>query len=309
MWQTAFIFICSVALVIKGATFSTKYAARLADSFGLSRYAVGFIIVSFISILPETFVAINSALTGMPSFGLGTLFGSNVADMTFVFAVIIALAGRNISIESKILAKNKVYPLLMLLPLVLGLDGFFSRAEGAALIIFGGIFYYSAFKTGVEKIKIKTSGTQRAVDFLMLLLGMAILIVGSHFTVVSAANFAGLLRVSPIIIGMLLVGLGTTMPEMFFALKAAKKREDDLAVGDILGTVLADATVVVGILAVIRPFAFPVHIIYVTGVFMVTASILLLTFMRTGKKLSKKEAVLLFLFWLAFVCVEILMGA
>lgn len=308
MLEIIFIFICSVALVIKGATFSTKYAAKLADGFGLSRYAIGFIVVAVISILPETFVAVSSALAGMSSFGLGTLFGSNVADMTLVFAVILLLAGRGIKIESKILKKNKVYPFLLLLPLIFGFDGFFSRTEGLALIVFGIVFYYTAFRDGSTAIRLNGNVGSETKNILLFLLGMAVLIIGSHFTVTSAANFANFLNVNPILVGMLLVGLGTTMPELLFALNAIKKRDDDLAVGDILGTVLADATIVIGILALINPFSFPLKMIYITGAFMVAASVLLFIFMYTGRVLSRKEGIALLFFWLTFVVVEFMVN-
>ena len=306
MLNNLFIFIVSLFLVIKGATFATKYATRLAESFRLSKYTIGFIVVAIISILPETFIGINSALAGMPSFGLGTLFGSNVADMTLVFTIIILFAGRNIKIQSSILGKNKAYPFLLLLPLVLGADGYFSRAEGVALIIFGGAFYYTAFKNGAGRSVSLSTKNNRYKNFFMLILGMAILLIGAHFTVNSAVVFANMLKINPILIGMLVVGLGTTMPELFFALKSVRERDDDLAVGDILGTVLADSTVVVGILALINPFAFPQRIIYISGLFMVFASVILFAFMRSGRVLSKREGYALLIFWLTFVLVEFL---
>lgn len=138
----------------------------------------------------------------------------------------------------------------------------------------------------------------------MLLLSMAILLVGSHFTVTSATALAGFFGVNPILIGMLIVGLGTTMPEFFFSLKSATKKDDSLAVGDILGTVLADATVVVGILALVSPFSFPQRIVFITGIFMVVASFMLFYFMKSGRRITKREAYFLVYFWVTFVLVE-----
>lgn len=306
MLDNIFIFAVSILLVVKGATFATKYSAQLAESFRLSKYTVGFIVVAVISILPETFIAINSSLIGIPSFGLGTLFGSNVADMTLVFTIIILFAGRGIKVKSGILEKNRAYPFLLLLPLVLGMDGYFSRVEGAALIIFGAAFYYTAFRNGAENNSALNRKSSRYKSFFMLVLGMAILLVGSHFTVTSAATFANILKINPILIGMLVVGLGTTIPELFFALKSVRNHDDDLAVGDILGTVLADSTIVVGILAIINPFSFPQKIIYITGFFMLMASVVLFIFMRSGRTLSKRESYGLFIFWVAFVVTEFL---
>lgn len=121
--------------MIKGATLATKYAFQLAKSFHLSKYTVGFIVVAIISLLPEAFISINAALKGMPSFGLATLFGTSIADMTLIFGLIVLLSGRSLKVESKILKNHAVYPFMLLTPLVLGLNGHFSRPEGLALII------------------------------------------------------------------------------------------------------------------------------------------------------------------------------
>lgn len=303
-----FIFFVSLFLVIKGATLSTKYSERLAEGFSLSKYIVGFIVISIISILPETFISINAALEGIPSFGLGMLFGSNIADLTLLFAIIIFFANRGLKVESQILKNHVVYPFLLLLPLVLGLDGYFSRLEGAALIIAGVGFYYFTIKNGRRGRAAKKSDEPRWKSVAWLSVSMGLLLVGSHFTVTSATVLAYALNVSPILIGMLVVGLGTTMPELFFSLKSVKKRDDSLAIGDILGTVLADATIVVGLLAIINPFSFPQKIIYITGVFMVVAACVLFYFLRTKRTLSKMESYFLFLFWLVFVFVEFIVN-
>jgi len=296
-------------MVIKGATLATKHASKLAENFHLSKYTVGFIIIALISILPETFIAINSAIEGVPEFGLGVLFGGNVADLTLVFAIIILFAGRGLKIESKILKNNKIFPLLLLLPIILGINGNFSRIEGLALIVTGGIFYYMSLRDGTDGVLIRNEEKSRFKSSVMLLFSMGLILVGSHFTVTSATSLANYWGLSPVLIGMLIVGLGATMPELFFSLKAAKKDDDSLAVGDILGTVLADATIVVGILALISPFSFPQKIIYITGMFMVASSVILLRFMNSGKTISKREGVVLFFFWIIFALVEFLINS
>ncbi len=302
MLNNLFIFAFALFAVGKGATLATRYAARLSKSFGLSKYAVGFIVVAFISILPETLISVNAALAGIPSFGLGMLLGSNVADLTIVFAGIVFLAGRSLKIESRMLKNQAVYPFILLIPLILGLNGHYSRLEGAVLIICGAVFYYLALKE-------ETPGTaepsgNKARNALFLLASLAVLLIGSHFTVTSASALAALLGVNPVLVGMLVVGIGTTMPEFFFSLNAAKRRDDSLAVGDILGTVLSDATIVIGIIALISPFSFPTKIIYITGAFMVAASFVLLRFMRTGRSLTRREGAILFGLWILFVIAE-----
>lgn len=309
MIDSLFIFIASMFLVIKGAAMATKYSAKLAEGFNLSKYVIGFIIVAIISILPETFISISSAISGIPSFGISTLFGSNVADLTIVFGIIILFAKRGIKIESKILKNIYTYPLILLLPIILGINGHYSRMEGLALITAGLVFYYMSFRDSAKtNLTINGNGYDHIKSSLYLLLSMSLLLIGSHFTVTSAVSLASNVGVNPILIGMLLVGLGTTLPELFFSLKAVKKQEDDLAVGDILGTVLADATILVGIIALINPFNFPQKIVYITGLFMVGAAIIVLKFMRSGRMLSKKESYWLFMYWVVFVFVEFIVN-
>ncbi|MEK9194426.1 MAG: hypothetical protein AAB884_01300, partial [Patescibacteria group bacterium] len=89
---TLILFIVSLVVVVKSAGFAVKHATYLARAAKLSEYIVGFLVVAFISVFPETFVSITSAIQGVPEFGLGTLFGSNVADLTIVVALVIFLA-------------------------------------------------------------------------------------------------------------------------------------------------------------------------------------------------------------------------
>lgn len=308
MFTTLFILICSLLIVTKGATIATKYAALLAESFHLSRYTIGFIVIAIISILPETFVALNTIAEGVPEIGLGTLFGSNIADLTLVFAIVALIVRRGLKVEGKILKNSFTYPLVMLLPLTLGLDGYYSRIDGLVLIIFGGVFYYLAIKEDVDDIVIIVKDRKRWHAVVVLLVSMAMLLIGSHYAVTSATVLAYGIGLDPALIGMFIIGIGTIMPELFFAIKSIKRNDDSMAIGDLLGTVLADATIVVGLMALILPFTFSIRIIYVTGTFMIMATLLLYYFMRSGRVISRKEAYILGAFWLLFVLTELVVS-
>ncbi|MFA5109553.1 MAG: sodium:calcium antiporter [Patescibacteria group bacterium] len=300
----SFVFLLiSLFIVIKSANFAIRYSTYLAENFNLPKYIIGFAVVAVISILPETFISVASAIEKIPSFGLGTLFGSNVADMTLIFALVIFFSGRKLKIESRLIKNRFLHIGAMVVPILLGLNGYYSRLDGVLLILVGVMFYYIILKKNIyvvgvnrEKFKIKY--------LIFLLFSMGGLLLGSHFTVKYGVELASGLNVSPILIGMLVVGLGTTLPELFFSIKAAKHHHDDLALGDILGTVVADATIVVGTMALINPFSFNLNIIYVTGVFMFLAIFLLFHFMKSDRILSKKEAILLFIFYIIFVFTE-----
>lgn len=305
MFLSFLLLITSLIIVVKSADFAIKYSTKLSESIGLSKYVVGFIIVAIISVLPETFISITSAIEGIPSFGLGTLFGSNVADLTLVFVLVIFISGRNLKIESKIIKNRFLHIGAMIVPLILGLNGYYSRLEGIVLICVGLSFYFLVLRKNTYNVNISRENF-KVLNFVFLLLSMGALLLGSHLTVKYGVNFAKSLNVSPIFIGLFIVGFGTTLPELFFSIKAAKNHHDGLALGDVLGTVVADATIVVGILAIINPFAFDPRIIYITGFFMLLATVLLFYFMKSGKVLTRKEAVMLLIFYVLFVLAELL---
>ncbi|MDP2647800.1 MAG: hypothetical protein Q8P35_00950 [Candidatus Yanofskybacteria bacterium] len=297
----------SIFLVVRSADFAIFYSTKVAKSFLLPKYVLGFIVVAVIGILPEAFISVSSALKDIPSFGLGTLFGSNVADLTLIFALVVLISGRELKIESKIINNRFFYVAIIALPIIFGLNGYYSRPEGVILILAGFLFYFLILrKSGFSVDAVKESFSAR--DIALLVISMATLLIGAHLTVQYGVDLAQSININPVIIGMFIVALGTTLPELLFSIRAAKHQHDSLALGDILGTVVADATIVVGIMAVIKPFVFQQSIIYVTGVFMVLAISLLMYLMRSGRVLMKREVFILLVFYLVFVSAELFIG-
>lgn len=309
MLTNLLIFFVALIAVTESAAVATKSSIRVAEALRIPKHIVGFIIVAFISVLPEALVAITAALSGVPALGLGTLLGSNVADLTLIFALLVLLGKRPLKVKSHLLGHVKTFPLFLIMTLLLGIDGYYSRWDGFFLIITGSIFYFLIFRRSFEPSREKRVSLRESKFHLAALtVSLLILIAGAHYTVEAATRLATDLKVSPILIGLLIISLGTTMPELFFSLKSVKKEEDDLAIGDILGSVLADATILVGILALISPFAFPVQIIYVAGIFMLLAGILLIYLMQSDKKLTRHEALLLLTFWGTYVLTEVIVN-
>ncbi len=297
------LFIVSLLFVIKAADFAMQAADKLAEKLNFSKYLIGFLLVAIISILPETFISLSAAWQGIPSFGLGTLFGSNVADLTLVLVIIIFVSNTALKVESSLIKNSSWYLAILAVPVIFGLDGYYSRIDGLVLLFTGLAFYFFLFKKekhSKKKDKRKISWSH----FFALLFFMGILLVASHFTVTFGIALASDLKISPILIGMLFVGVGTTLPELFFSLKAVKDKQHALALGDVLGTVISDATIIVGLMTLIRPFAFNFRIVYVTAMFMLFAAVLLFYFMQSGKTVSKKEAWFLLFYYLLFILVE-----
>lgn len=305
------LFFVSLFAVVKSAQIALRYAARLARAAKMTEYLIGFFVVAIISVFPETFISIMSALQNIPSFGLGTLFGSNVADLTLVFAVVALLSYKGIRVESRIIKEAPVYLGVISIPLLLGFDGVYSRLDGLVLVFLSALFYFITFKDNhrfFEPVKIPAEiHPPRPVwhHVLYLVLSLAVLLAASYTTVKFGVRSAENLGINPILIGMLVVAVGTTMPELFFSIEATLKRHYNLGLGDILGTVVTDATAIVGIVSLVKPFSFNPNLVYVTGIFMLLSAALLFYFMKSGRRLSKGEALLLLFFYLVFIWVEL----
>jgi len=293
-------------VLIKSADYCIKYSSRLAKLLQFPEFIVSFFIIAVISVLPEATISIISAFNGEPELGLGTLLGSNVVDLTLVFGIVALFSSKGIKVKSKILRNNLFYLILLLFPLILGIDGKFSRVDGLILILIGISFFVKIYMER-KRFKKKFNNSPKGSllkNIIWLILSLGILLVSAMFTVKYATDFAYNVNIPTVLIGVTVLALGTCLPELVFSIKAVKKNRYELALGDILGTVITDATIILGIVALISPFQYNPINIYVTGGAMVLAGICATLFMKTDKSLNKIEGLLLILFYILFVFTE-----
>ncbi|MFZ5955814.1 MAG: sodium:calcium antiporter [Nanoarchaeota archaeon] len=301
-----FLFLGFLFILIKSADFSINYSYKLAKSLSLSEFIISFFIVTIISILPETIISIFSSLRGMPEFGVGTLIGSNIADLTLVFGIIALVSVKGVKIKSEILKENYWYLGLLFLPVLFGLDGFYSIFDGLLLILFGLLFFITLsidYKKSYNK-KIKKDKTELIKNFILLILSLAILLISASYTIKSAINFANDVKIPPILISLTIISVGTCLPELLFSTKAVKDNHDSLALGDLLGTVITDSTIILGIVIILNPFYVNYSLVYITCISMFLSGVLCILFINSGKILTKKEAVYLLLFYIIYLIIE-----
>lgn len=298
------LFLLSLGLLVKSAERAICYSNTLAKSFRFSRFVMGFLVIAFISILPESLISIISAAEGTPEFGLGTLLGSNVADLTLVFFFVALASKKGLKVSDLVFSKNIYCLPLFVLPLILGMDTHYARLDGLILVLAGLGYYGWALRHDSQK---KTAAVVLRFDWkqlALLLLSMGVLLLSASLTVKYGTLTATQWGVHPVLVSLLFVGLGTTLPELFFSIQAVRKNYVGLAIGDILGTVISDATLVLGVMILVRPFDFDPNLMLVTGLFMFLSAVLLFILMRTNRVLSKKEGTLLLMVYLAFVACE-----
>ena len=236
-------------------------AVGVAQFFGMSTFLIGMLIVGFGTSAPEMVVSVLSAMNNTPQLALGNAYGSNIANI----ALILGVTALIIPVVVKKEAMKRDIPILMamtVLTVVLLMDGNVSFVDGVILLFaFAGITAFNIFTELHAKRKRKKEESVEAPaekvsivkSSLLLLVGLALLIVSSRMLVWGAINVAQALGVSDLLIGLTIVAVGTSLPELASSIAAARKGENDLAVGNVIGSNIFNTLVVVGIAAVITP--------------------------------------------------------
>jgi len=305
MYKEVLIFLIASFVLVKSAKYAVKAIAHLARHFRMTEFVTSFILVAFVSAMPEFFIGIISAINGNPGIGLGTFLGGNIADLTLVLGLI-TLVGNPMRIKSQIIKNDLYLGALCVLPTILALNGVLSRMDGIILIFAGIIFLLILIKERTHFTKPYDGKDHWLKSVSILTASILVLIVSAHFIVKSAGALAIGLGVPAILIGLLVVALGTTLPEFVFSLQSVRKGHADMAIGDLWGTVIIDATIGIGILAVIAPIAVNLFAMSIIAIFTAFAVFFALAFMKTDGLLSRNEAMALVLFYIAFVIVQIL---
>lgn len=303
------VFIVSAVLLAVSGRIVVDSLIGVAKHLKLREFVVGFIIMSLATSTPNLFVGINAALRGIPELSFGDVVGGNVIDLTLVMALAALLAG-GITAESRMVQKSSVFTIIIaILPLLLSWDGQLGRADGLALIL--AFFLYSLWLFSTEERFRKVYGGKEkkesfAKNLSLLLVSLGLLVVGSQGIVSSASFFAQTLGWSIGLIGVLIVGLGNCLPEMYFTSVSAKKGESWLILGDLMGSVITCATLVLGVVVLIQPIKIADFSPFVLArIFLVVASVFFMFFIRSGRKITTREAVFLLGIYVVFLLSEI----
>lgn len=281
-------------LVIKGADVFVKAASSLARRLRVSDLAIGLTVVAFGTSLPELAVNVTASIQGNAGITIGNILGSNIANILLILGVagvIFPLAVTRGTVWKEI-------PLSVLAVVVVGIaandrliDGgalsSLSRIDGLILLCFFLIFlYYSATIArsiqGVESSTPRDVYSLRRVALLMAI-GFVALILGSKWVVDGAVRLATALGVSEAVIGLTIVAVGTSLPELATSAAAAYRKNPDIAIGNVVGSNIFNIFFILGTSSVIRPIPFEPRANVDIGVLLV-ASLLLFACMFTGKR-------------------------
>lgn len=291
---------------------------RMAKFLGWREFVVAFFVMAFAGAIPNLFVGINSVLHKIPELSFGDIVGGNMVDLTLVVALAVLVGGASLPAKSKMVQSSVIFTVVIaILPLILILDGTLGRGEGL-ILIFAFIFYIFWLFSKEERFrKVYNSSERKPVrnfkkflkDLGKIILSLILLLIASEGIVKSVYNFSEDLNIALPIISILIVGLANALPEAFFAIVSAKKGQSWMVLGNLMGSVIVPATLVLGIVALLSPIEIEDFSPYaIARIFLVISAILFFIFVRTGQKVTKKEALILLGVYFLFVIFEIFLS-
>lgn len=280
---------------------------------GIPEFSVGFILLAVSTSLPEIFVGISSARQEAAALVMATALGSNLVNMTFIVGLA-ALLSLGVSTKGLRLRRDLLWGGgVTLMPVLFLANGRISRLEGILLLLGFCAYIWRAYQERQKKERRQTTHIRvgRGLGALVLMLGLvALLLVAADLTVSSATSLATRLHIPPFLVGVFILAFGTSLPELVTTLNAALLRRPQLALGNILGSNVADSGLVIGIAALVRPLQTPLTLdLIVTAGFVVLSLILLGWFVHTRQRLSMGEGLGLIVLFLVFGFILFLVSA
>ena len=256
MLMQALMFVLGLVALVIGAEVMVRGASRLAVSWGISPLVVGLTVVAFGTSAPEMAVSVDAALSGSSDLAIGNVVGSNIANVLLILGIS-ALVAPLLVAEQIIRQEIPVMIGASLLVLVLALDGSIGGIEAALLVVL--VIAYTVFLVVQSRrasqatsdefsTEIPTSQWDRhwGVQVALVLGGLALLVLGADWLVGAAVVFAKMMGVSDLVIGLTVVAVGTSMPEIATSLIAALRGQRDIAVGNVVGSNIFNLLAVLG---------------------------------------------------------------
>ena len=316
LWLYIVIFLICCALLYFSGNWVVGGLMRMARFLGWKEFVVAFFVMALAASLPNLFLGITSALRGVPELSFGDVAGNNLVALTLAIALAVLIGRKELPAESRTVQTTSIFTIIAaILPLILILNGNLSRIDGMLLIALFGSYIAWLFSKkerftkiyDTHKIPILKEFKVFLADLGRVILGIILLLVAAQGIVASAQFFAIGFNLSLILIGVLITGLGNALPEVYFAIVSARKGEAWMILGNLMGAVIVPATLVLGIVALIHPISgVDFSPFAIARFFLIISAIFFLFFLRTGQRLSKKEALFLLGIYLIFVVVEIL---
>ena len=295
-----------IVFLLVGGDLLVKSSAALASKLNVSPFLIGITVVSFGTSAPELLVSLNAALQGSTGIAIGNVIGSNIANIALVLGLTILI--RPINVESK---RYLFSWMIMLVSSVMfygfSMDGIIDPIDG--LFFISGLILFISLSiryrhSSVDEEEIEEGMNSKMIP-LYFILGAAGLYFGSEFLVANSVIIAKYFGLSEFVIGITIVALGTSLPELVTSVIAILKGQSSISIGNLIGSNIFNVFAVLGITSLVRPLGADTNLLISDLPIMLGVTLLLGLFLFIGRKLRRIEGVLLIGIYLIYVAFSI----
>jgi len=309
-------------LLIKSADVTILALKHISERTRARKFVISAILLAVGTSFPEIFVGLSSAIADAPQIAFGVVLGSNIANITLVAGLTGVLAQR-VYVRGDFITRDLGIALLVgAAPLIFLADGQISRPDGVVLFAIYIAYAFSFFKPHFLEVargqeedvfvyrimrRINSLGKGMLKEIFRFILGIVLLLVTASAVVAIARTLALELGIPVFVISLIVLAIGTSLPEIAFSLRSLQNHEPSMFLGNLLGSTIANSTLVVGIAAMVQPIRMRVESEYfVAGLMFIFVSVLFWYFAHTKKRIDRWESLLLVVVYIIFVIVEFL---
>jgi cation:H+ antiporter len=297
------IFLVALFILMWAAGKLVSNLQKVSNYLRISVYVIAFILMGFITSIPELFLGITSAINKVPVYSLGNIIGANIANICLVLGIG-AILIKGLQVKKEVTKEDSIYMLIIaILPLILILDGILSRADGIVLVGFF-VFYMTRLlhQNKIPKAERKeVSKKELAINIALFVISIYLLFFSSQIMISSGLSISTSLNFPIILIGIF-SAVGTTLPELLFTMKSVVAYKGEMALGNVLGSVVVNSSLILGIVAIIYPIVLVnISLVLLSAIFLIFSLLLFTIFSRTGETINLKEALILIFVYLLFI--------
>lgn len=289
------IFIIAMGALIWGADKIVEQSEKIAIHLNISEFVIGATLVALGTSLPEMAASIAASADHHPEIAISNVIGSNILNITLILAIIFLIV-KELNPDRDFFAKDSIWALMPIMTfLLMSIDGVISRFDAALLLLLMISYVMFLLKDakglGTEEVdELAREGFSWFSSIAWIMIGFVLVAGGANFAVDSASSIARGFGVSEWVIGIVMISFGTSLPELVVSVSAAMKNKVEMAIGNIIGSNLANTTVVLGAAAMVRPMDFEMGN-YVFDISTMVVATLMLVFIAANRLYSKPAGI------------------
>lgn len=300
--------IAGAYILYRGAALLIDSSTRLAQNVGIPLVVIGVTIIAFGTSVPELVVGVVAAVGGQSELVLGNIIGSNMANLGLVLGIAALIRPVSVPLSGRFEVYNMVFAVSVLY--LMARDGMVGRIDGAILVALGAAFTAIVLRKAkssnvieqvVERAVTIQHRKERVWNVIAILAGIGLLFVGARMMVTNAVTLARAFGVSDVLIGLTLVAIGTSLPEIVTTTIASLRKDTSLTVGNIVGSNVLNILIVLGLTVIIAPISVTPPVWRYDLPLLVLGSLLAISFIRSGRTVSRPEGVVLIACYTAYV--------